>query len=255
MNKIDLNCDLGESYGTFVVGADDKVIPYITSANIACGYHASDPIVMQKTVELCKKYGVSAGAHPGYPDLMGFGRRYMDVSPAEAKAYIIYQLGALKAFTDALSIPLCHIKLHGALYNAAGKDEVLAQAIAEVVYKFSPDAILLGLSGSKMEDAAKKIGLRFAREVFADRAYEDDGSLVKRGTPGAIITDEDEAIKRVIGIVKYGKVKTLSGKEINLSADSVCVHGDSAKALRFVEKISAALKDSGIALKPLNEIV
>lgn len=202
MHKIDLNCDLGESFGNYKLGLDDEVIKYISSANIACGFHASDPLVMQKTVALARDNGVAVGAHPGFPDLVGFGRRNMNVSPAEAKAFVQYQIGALSAFCKAAGCRLAHVKPHGALYNMAGKDEILAAAICEAVYEFDPELILLCLSGSKMMSAAKKIGLRAASEVFADRAYEDDGSLVARGKPGAVITDEDEAVSRVIGMVK-----------------------------------------------------
>jgi UPF0271 protein len=255
MQKIDLNCDLGESFGAYTVGMDKEVIPFITSANVACGFHASDPLVMSKTVKMCKESGVGIGAHPGFPDLMGFGRRNMDVTAAEAKAYIIYQLGALNAFCRANGVQTAHVKPHGALYNMAGKDIVLARAICEGVKEFDSRLILLGLSGSRMIEAAQEVGLKVAREVFADRGYEEDGSLVKRGKDGAMITDEDEAIQRVIRMVKEKKVKTVTGKDIDIQADSVCVHGDGAKALAFVEKISKALKAAGIELAPLAEIV
>lgn len=255
MLKVDLNCDLGESFGAYKLGLDSEVIPFITSANVACGYHASDPLVMSETVALCKKNGVSIGAHPGFPDLMGFGRRNMDVTPAEAKAYVQYQIGALKAFCDANGVKLCHVKPHGALYNMAGKDIKLARAICEGIAETDKSLILLGLSGSEMIKAAAEYGLKAALEVFADRGYEEDGSLVKRGKEGAMITDEDEAIARVIRMVKEGKVKAVTGKDIAISAHSVCVHGDGAKALEFVKKIGAALKENGVALAPLSEIV
>ena len=255
MHKIDLNCDLGESFGNYKLGLDDEVIKYISSANIACGFHASDPLVMQKTVALARDNGVAVGAHPGFPDLVGFGRRNMSVSPAEAKAFVQYQIGALSAFCKAAGCRLAHVKPHGALYNMAGKDETLAAAICEAVYEFDPELILLCLSGSKMMSAAKKIGLRAASEVFADRAYEDDGSLVARGKPGAVITDEDEAVSRVIKMIKTGYVTGVSGKEIPVRADSVCVHGDGAKALSFTRKIRAALEAEGIAIRPLGEII
>lgn len=255
MLQIDLNCDLGESFGAYKIGMDDQVIPFITSANIACGFHASDPVVMQKTVELCKQHGVQAGAHPGFPDLVGFGRRNLDVTPAEAKAMVRYQIGALYAFTKSAGIPLQHVKPHGALYNMAGKDAALARAVCEGIAEFDDGLILLGLSGSKMIEAAQTVGLKVAREVFADRGYEEDGSLVKRGKPGAMITDEDEAIARVVRMVKERKVRCVTGKDIAIEADSVCVHGDGAKALAFVEKIRKTLEENGIALKPLKEIV
>lgn len=255
MQKIDLNCDLGESFGAYTIGMDKEVIPFITSANIACGFHASDPAVMAKTVKLCRESGVSVGAHPGYPDLLGFGRRNMDVSPADAKAYIIYQIGALDAFCKANGVKMSHVKPHGAFYNTAGKDIVLARAICEGIKEVNPELILLGLSGSQMIKAAEEFGIKAAREIFADRGYEEDGSLVKRGKDGAMITDEDEAIARVIRMVKEKKVKAVTGRDVDIQADSVCVHGDGAKALEFVDKIGKALTAAGIALAPLSEIV
>lgn len=201
MHKIDLNCDLGESFGNYKLGLDDEVIKYISSANIACGFHASDPLVMQKTVALARDNGVAVGAHPGFPDLVGFGRRNMNVSPAEAKAFVQYQIGALSAFCKAAGCRLAHVKPHGALYNMAGKDEILAAAICEAVYEFDPELILLCLSGSKMM-SERRNRTPSRKRGFADRAYEDDGSLVARGKPGAVITDEDEAVSRVIGMVK-----------------------------------------------------
>lgn len=255
MLKIDLNCDMGESFGTYRLGLDSEVAKYISSANVACGFHAADPVVMEKTVSILKENGVAAGAHPGFPDLMGFGRRNLNVSPAEAKAYVQYQIGALWAFCKARNIPLQHVKPHGALYNMAGKDYALSRAICEGIAEIDDKLILLGLSGSQMLKAAEDMGLCSAKEVFADRAYEADGSLVARTKPGAMITDEDEAIARVIGMVKYGKVKALTGEEIEIEANSVCVHGDGEKALAFVQKIRAALLSQSIEIAPLAQIV
>ncbi len=248
MPSIDLNCDLGESFGAYTIGMDAQVIPYVTSANVACGFHAGDAVVMERTVALCKASGAAVGAHPGLPDLQGFGRRVVKISPAEAGAFVTYQVGALKAFCDAAGVPLHHVKPHGALYNMAGRDRELADAIARAVQSAAPGAVLLALSGSEMVRAAQAIGLPVASEVFADRGYRPDGSLVPRGTPGAMIEDEDEAIARVIRMVKEGKVKASDGTDIAIRADSVCVHGDGPKALAFVRKISAALKASGVEL-------
>ena len=253
--KIDLNCDLGESFGAYKLGLDDQVLPYISSANVACGFHASDPVVMDKTVALAKDAGVAVGAHPGYPDLQGFGRRNMTIPPREVKAMIMYQIGALQAFCTARELKLQHVKPHGALYNMAGKDEALAMAVCEAIQAVDDSLILLGLSGSKMLEAADKIGLRSAREVFADRAYEEDGSLVARTKPGAMITDEDEAVARVIRMIREGRVTAVTGKDIPIRADSVCVHGDSPKALAFVQKIRAALTAEQIQIVPLRDIV
>ena len=254
MAKIDLNCDMGESFGNYTCGLDKDVVPHISSANVACGFHASDPLVMEKTVVLCQKAGVRVGAHPGFPDLVGFGRRQMQVSPDELRTMIIYQVGALKAFCEAAGLKLQHVKPHGAMYNMAGKDEVMARAICEGVRAVDPSLILLGLSGSKLIEAAKAIGLRAAREVFADRAYEEDGSLVARTKPGAMITDEDEAIARVVSMVTQHKVKAVTGREIPVEADSICLHGDSPKAVLFAEKISAALKAAGVTIAPMADI-
>ena len=248
MPSIDLNCDLGESFGAYTIGMDAQVIPYVTSANVACGFHAGDAVVMERTVALCKASGAAVGAHPGLPDLQGFGRRVMKISPAVAGAFVTYQVGALKAFCDAAGVPLHHVKPHGALYNMAGRDRELADAIARAVQSAAPGAVLLALSGSEMVRAAQAIGLPVASEVFADRGYRPDGSLVPRGTPGAMIEDEDEAIARVIRMVKEGKVRACDGTDIAIRADSVCVHGDGPKALAFVRKISAALKASGVEL-------
>jgi len=250
--SIDLNCDLGESFGAWKTGMDEKIIPLISSANIACGFHAGDPGVMQKTVALVKGYGAAAGAHPGFPDLQGFGRRNMALSPAEIKACVQYQVGALGAFCRAAGIPLRHVKPHGALYNMAAKDAALARAVAEAVKEIDPSLILLALAGSEMVSAARKLALPVAEEVIADRAYEEDGSLVPGSKPGAMITDEDEAIERVVGMVKNGAVKAITGKPVPVKADSVCVHGDGEKALLFVEKLNAAFKAEGITVAALS---
>lgn len=255
MYFVDLNCDLGESFGNYKCGMDEEVIPFISSANVACGFHASDPIVMTKTVALAKKNDVAVGAHPGYPDLVGFGRRNLAASPEEVKAMVQYQVGALQAIARAQGMKVCHVKPHGAMYNMAGKDKKLAEAICEAIYEVDPRLILLGLSGSEMLKAAERIGLRAAKEVFADRAYEEDGSLVARSKQGAMITDEDEAIQRVIRMIKEGKVTAISGRDIEVQADSICVHGDGEKALAFVEKIRKALIQEGVEIKALGEIV
>ncbi len=255
MKKIDLNCDLGESFGNYKIGLDDEVIRHISSANVACGFHASDPLVMQKTVALAKENGVCIGAHPGFPDLVGFGRRNMSVSPAEAKTLVQYQIGALDAFCKAAGVKLCHVKPHGALYNMAGKDEILAQAVCEGIFEYDSNLILLGLSGSKMIEAGKKIGLRTASEVFADRAYEADGSLVARSKPGAVITDENLAVSRVVEMVTNGRVTSITGNEIEIKADSICLHGDGVKAVEFAKRIKEELLKNDVEIVPLRELV
>ncbi|MGN0371496.1 MAG: LamB/YcsF family protein [Enterocloster sp.] len=250
MAVIDLNCDLGESFGAYTIGMDSQVIPFITSANVACGFHAGDPLVMEKTVALCREKNVHVGAHPGFPDLVGFGRRNLSVTPEEAAAYVKYQAGALNAFCGAAGIRLNHVKLHGALYNMAGKDYKLARAVAEAVQSVDRSLVLLALSGSQMIRAAREIGLPCASEVFADRAYQPDGSLVPRSQPGAMIEDEEEAVARVVRMAKEGLVQTIDGSDIAIEADSVCVHGDGPKALAFVEKIREALKEAGVQVSP-----
>ena len=249
--KIDLNCDLGESFGNYKIGMDEEVIKFISSANIACGFHASDPLVMEKTVALAKENGVKVGAHPGFPDLAGFGRRNMNVSPAELKAMVMYQVGALAAFCKAMDIKMNHVKPHGAMYNMAAKDIKLALAIAEGIAQVDDSLILLGLSGSQLLKAAQEVGLKSAAEVFADRAYEEDGSLVARTKPGAVIADENEVIERVIKMIKLGKVQTITGKEIEIKPDSICVHGDNPKALNFVKLIRQRLTQENIKIEAM----
>lgn len=255
MYQVDLNSDLGESFGRYALGMDEQIIPLISSANVACGFHASDPVVMMNTVAWMKAAGGQIGAHPGFPDLMGFGRRNMTLAPAEAKAYTLYQLGALGGFCRAQGIRLQHVKPHGAFYNMAAKDYELAKAICQAVKEYDENLILMGLSGSELIRAAKDCGLKAASEVFADRGYEEDGSLVNRKKAGAFIHDEGQAIERVIRMVKEGKVTAVTGKDIEIRADSICVHGDGEKALLFVEKIRAALTGEGICISPLKDFI
>ena len=249
--KIDLNCDLGESFGNYKIGMDEEVIKFISSANIACGFHASDPLVMEKTVALAKENGVKVGAHPGFPDLVGFGRRNMNVSPAELKAMVMYQVGALAAFCKARDVKMNHVKPHGAMYNMAAKDIKLALAIAEGIAQVDDSLILLGLSGSQLLKAAQEVGLKSAAEVFADRAYEEDGSLVARTKAGAVIADENQVIERVIKMIKLGKVQAITGKEIEIKPDSICVHGDNPKALNFVKLIRQRLTQENIKIEAM----
>ena len=251
MKHIDLNCDLGESFGAYTIGNDERVIPLISSANVACGFHAADPVVMDRTVRMAKEAGCKVGAHIGFPDLMGFGRRNMVISAEEAKTYTIYQLGALKGFLDAYGLKMQHVKPHGALYNMAAKDHALSLAICEGIKAVDPQLILMGLAGSEMLKAAEELGLPTASEVFADRAYMPDGSLVPRSREGAVIHDEDEACRRVLRMVTEGTVEAINGTVIPLKADTVCVHGDNDKALLFVQKIRAMLKENGCEIRSL----
>ena len=249
MHTIDMNSDLAESFGAYQIGMDEEILKYITSANLACGFHASDPVVMEKAVKACKANHVAVGAHPGFPDLQGFGRRNMVIPPGEVKAMVMYQIGALDAFCRANGIDLHHVKPHGALYNMAGKDEQLAKAVCEAVAEVNPELIVMAQAGSCLQKEAEKLHLKVAKEIFADRAYEEDGALVARSKPGAMITDEEEAIRRVITMVRDGKTTAITGKEIPIQADTVCVHGDGEKALLFVQKLHQAFAAEGIAIE------
>ncbi len=253
--KVDLNADVGESFGNYECGMDSEVIRYITSANIACGFHASDPLIMKKTVSMAKENGAAIGAHPGYQDLVGFGRRNMAVSPAEVKAMVQYQIGALNAFCNAAQVHLKHVKPHGAMYNMAAKDEALATAIAQGIMEVNPELILLGLSQSLLISAAEKIGLRTASEVFADRAYQSDGTLVPRSREGAIIHDEDLAVRRCVRMVKEGVVTSIDGKDIPIKADSICLHGDGEKAVIFARRIHEELLREGVEVTAIEEVI
>ncbi|WP_048056016.1 LamB/YcsF family protein [Pyrococcus sp. ST04] len=253
--NVDLNSDLGESFGRYKLGLDEEVMKYITSANIACGWHAGDPIVMRRTVKLAKENGVAVGAHPGYPDLMGFGRRYMKLSPEEAKNYILYQIGALYAFAKAEDVPLQHVKPHGALYNAMVKEEDLARAVIEGVLDFDKKLIIVALANSRVVEIAEEMGARVANEVFADRAYNPDGTLVPRGKPGAVIEDKYEIAERVISMVKDGGVKAINGEWVELKADTICVHGDNPKAVEITAYIRSRLEEEGIKVIPMGEFL
>lgn len=255
MYKVDLNSDLGESFGNYHIGMDEEILKFISSANIACGYHGGDPLVMDKTIALAKKFNVAVGAHPGYPDLMGFGRRNMSVSFEEAKAYIKYQLGAMMAFTKAHHIKIQHVKPHGAMYNMAAIDFNFAKAICEGIYEVDKNLIVLGLANSKLIEAGMAVGLKTANEVFADRQYNEDGTLVSRTLEGAVIKDKDLAIRRVIDLVKNHRVKSINGNYINIKADSICVHGDNPKALEFVEHIRKSLLKEDVKIESMEKVI
>ncbi|GAE92044.1 lactam utilization protein LamB [Gracilibacillus boraciitolerans JCM 21714] len=239
MKKIFLNCDLGgENFGLYQIGNDEAIVPLADAVNIACGFHAGDPPQsMNKTVQLAKKHHVKIGAHPGFPDLQGFGRRKIDMLPADVYDAIIYQLGALSGFTTAHSIKLHHVKPHGALYNMACKDEKLADAIAKAVIDFDKNLILVGLANSKLVEAGKAYGLAVANEVFADRTYQSDGSLTPRSLDNAVIHDKDQVIRQVEEMINHQLVTTVTGEKIEIKADTICVHGDTVEALELVKAI------------------
>jgi UPF0271 protein len=254
-NIVDLNSDVGESFGTYKLGLDEDVLRYVSSVNIACGWHAGDPMVMEKTVALAKENKLGIGAHPGFPDLIGFGRRNMVITPKEARNYLIYQIGALAAFTQAAGTSLQHIKLHGAFYNMVSADAVLAREVAKAIYDVNKDLIVLALAGSELVKAAKELGLKVAEEVFADRAYNSNGSLVSRKLPGSVIHDKDLAIERVKRMVAEGKVTAIDGTDIAINADSICVHGDNPEAVAFVKLIRERLEADGVQVKSIKEFI
>jgi len=251
---IDLNCDMGESYGRWTLGADAEIMPFITSANVACGYHGGDPHVMRSTVELALKHRVAVGSHPGLPDLMGFGRRAMDVSPREIKDYICYQTGALREFLRAAGTELQHVKPHGILYNMMEKDETLAQAAGQAVMESDKAAlILMAAAGSKYEHACKKMGVRVASEGFADRAYNVDLTLVSRKIPGSLITDPQRAAAQAVKMATEGKVVTMDGVEVDITVHTICCHGDTPGSDRIVRTVRDALAKAGCQVKALRD--
>lgn len=249
MPNIDINCDMGEAFGHYAMRNDALLFKYISSANIACGFHAGDAAVMQDTVALAVQHNVAIGAHPGLQDLQGFGRREMKISPKEAYQITLYQIGALSAFVKAASAKLNHVKPHGALYNMAAKDVKLAQAIVDAVYDFDVSLILYGLAGSELINAANNKGLKCAGEVFADRTYQDDGSLTPRTQPNALITNEKESLAQVLMMVNKQQVISVNKKIIALKADTLCIHGDGEHAVAFAKTIHHALTNDGITIK------
>lgn len=249
MKMIDLNCDMGEAYGNYAMPNDDRLMDYISSANIACGFHAGDPAVMQQTVALAIKKGVAIGAHPGLPDLQGFGRREMKITATEAYQLTLYQIGALSAFVRAAGGKLNHVKAHGALYNMAAKDATLAKAIVQAVYDFDPDLLLYALAGSKMITEAKEKGIVTASEVFADRTYQDDGTLTPRSNHNAMVTSEEDAINQVLNFALKQEVNSVTGNRIEVVAETVCLHGDGEHAVAFAKLIAESLKKEGISIK------
>jgi UPF0271 protein len=245
--KIDLNCDMGESFGRYSLGNDEAIMPFITSANIACGLHAGDPLVMRQTVRLAKQYGVAIGAHPGWPDLQGFGRHQMSLTPDEAEAFILYQIGALAAFAKAEDGALHHVKPHGALYNQAAQDKALASAIARAVKRFSVDLILVGLAGSGLVEAGVEAGLKVANEGFPDRNYNSDGTLISREQADAIIESPEEVAAQAVRLAQEGII--FDGQRIRI--DTLCLHGDNQYAVQNTKLVRDALEKAGIQIAAL----
>ncbi len=251
--EIDLNSDMGEGFGAYSIGSDEEIIRYISSANIACGMHAGDPNWMEKTVKLAENFGVGIGAHPGLPDRQGFGRRHIEISVSEARNDVVYQIGALTAFTKNKSLQ--HVKIHGAMYNSAAYREDLGKAICRALLDVDKDMILVVLAGSPWVEWAKAMGVSVAEEVFADRAINHDGSLVSRSIAGAVISDLDEVVKRSIRMIVEGKAQTIDGQEISVNAETLSLHSDTPGSVNMAEGISVGLREAGVQIKPIREIV
>ncbi len=249
---IDFNSDLGESFGSYRMGLDEEIIKQVTSVNVATGFHAGDPDCMARTVKLAEDNGVRVGAHPAYPDLVGFGRRDMSMTPDEVRNCVTYQVGALSAFTNG---GLQHVKPHGAMYNKAVRDPAEASAIVEAVKAFDPSLIHMVLAGSEWEQVARAAGVRIARECYADRAVTPDGKLAPRSLPGAVIHDEGLVIERSLRLVTEGKVEAVDGSDIDFQADSICLHGDTAGAVELAASLRRELEAAGIEIKPMSQIV
>ncbi|MBL8384471.1 MAG: LamB/YcsF family protein [Burkholderiales bacterium] len=246
MRTIDINCDLGESYGAWRMGDDEGVMPHITSANVACGFHGGDPATIRRTVRLATEHGVAVGAHPSLPDLMGFGRRPMKITPDEAYDLVLYQAGAVQAFARAAGTRLAHVQCHGAFYNMAATDDALSDAIARAVRDLGDGVILYALSGSRMMAAGQRLGVRTLAEVFADRGYQDDGTLTPRTQKGAMIEDEAAAVAQAVGMVERGTVTSLAGRTVPVDAGTICLHGDQPGAVAFAKALRAAFRQRGI---------
>jgi len=248
-SSIDINSDVGESFGAFRHGADDDLFPLISSANVACGFHGGDPRTMERTVAALEKLGVAIGAHPSFPDLVGFGRRVVNAAPDEIRTDVIYQIGALRAFCDIAGVPVHHVKPHGALYNLAAKDAIVAGAIADAVRSLVPEAAIYAQSGSMLETVAQEAGLRVMREAFADRAYLADGSLASRHLEGAVLTDPRMVGERVVRMIRGEAIPTLDGDPIVIEAETVCIHSDTPTAVPIARELRHMLDEAGIAVE------
>src|SRR5688500_18440508 len=254
MRTIDLNCDLGESFGAYSLGADEEVLTSISSASIACGFHAGDPAVMRRTVRLAKAAGVSVGAHPGLPDLVVLGRREMRVTPQEVEDLVLYQTGALDAICRSEGVALRHVKAHGALYNVAARERPLADAIARAVRSYDPNLVLFVLPGSEMQRAAEAAAVPFALEGFADRAYEPDGSLTPRSRAGAVIHDTEEVMARTVRMVRDGIVRATNGEDIPMRVDTICTHGDTPGSHELTRQLRLGLERAGVTVTAVGSV-
>src|SRR3954465_8412385 len=252
MATIDLNCDLGESFGAYTIGADEAVMGSITSANVACGYHGGDPRVMRRTVRLARQAGVAVGAHPGFPDLVGFGRREMRMTPQDVEDMVLYQIGALAGIAQSEAVRLSHVKAHGALYNMAVRDAGMAGAIARAAAAFDPRLIFFALPGSGVARAGTAAGLQVALEGFADRAYEPDGSLTPRSRAGAVIHDPERVVQRAVRMAVDGVVAATDGSKLAMRVDTICTHGDTPGAQGLTRALRAGLERAGVTVSAVS---
>ncbi len=253
MPEIDINCDMGESYGNYKTGNDAAVFPFITSCNVACGFHGGDPLHIEATIQNALKHGVQIGAHPGYPDLSGFGRRRMHIVPDELRAIVKYQIAAIKSLTESLGGHLNYVKPHGALYNTAADSQSDAMAIARAVYEIDSSLTIMGMADSLMEKAASDQNLSFVTEAFADRRYETNGRLRSRNKEGAVLQSAKAAAGQVVSIVTDGKVNSFEGSPVDIHAESICIHGDNPRVISILEAIDAKFKERNIVKKSFSK--
>ncbi|MBW2305313.1 MAG: LamB/YcsF family protein [Deltaproteobacteria bacterium] len=255
MNKVDLNSDMGESFGRYKLGNDEEIMRHISSANIACGFHAGDPHILKYTIKLAKESGTAVGAHPGLPDLLGFGRRAMDTTPEELYDYFVYQIGAVQAFCTVMGVPMQHVKGHGIVEMMSTERPELAEAIASAVKDVNPDLLYMTIAGTTLYETCKKTGLRVAGEAYGDRAYNDDGTLVSRKLPGSVIADPEVVAARIIQLLDTGTVTTYKGGTIKIAAQSICMHGDTPGAANLIRIVREKLDERGISVVPVGTLV
>ena len=253
---VDLNSDMGESFGVYKLGDDAAMLAIVSSANVACGFHAGDPLVMHETVRTAKVNGVAVGAHPGFRDLWGFGRRpIMGEPPEDVAKEVVYQIGALQAIARSVGHRMSHVKTHGSLGNLIAVDEAMADGVARAIRDADPEAIFVVMPGTAMERAGQRHNLRMAREIYADRTYQDDGTLTSRKQPGAVLHDPEEAAKRVLAMVRERAIVSVSGKHVPVSIDTVCVHGDNPEAVAMARRVREVLEADGVRIRPMAEVI
>ena len=255
MRQIDMNSDMGESFGKYRLGNDEEIMKYISSTNIACGFHAGDPHILKYTIQLAKKTGTAVGAHPGLPDLMGFGRRTMDVTPEELYDYCVYQIGAVRAFCSALAVPMQHVKCHGILEIMTTQRPELAEAVASAVMDVDSNLLYMTIAGTQLYQSCKAAGLRVAGEVYGDRAYNDDGTLVSRKLPGSLITNAHTVVERINQFLDTGSMPTFGGGSVQIDAQSICMHGDTPGAAEMIKALRRKIDEKGVRVVPVGTLV